>query len=81
MSWIEGSLATGTPYIPRTGLYQLHQGEAVIPASQNTGAGARPITISFGNIVINGENKNPDKLADELVSKVREKMRQIDARK
>jgi len=27
---------TGTPYVPKTGLYQLHQGEKVIPASQNT---------------------------------------------
>ena len=26
----------GTPYVPQTGLYQLHQGEAVIPANQNT---------------------------------------------
>lgn len=29
------SLQHGTPYIPKTGLYQLHKGEAVIPASQN----------------------------------------------
>jgi hypothetical protein len=29
-----GSLQTGTPYVPETGLYQLHQGEAVIPAGQ-----------------------------------------------
>ena len=31
-----GSFQTGTPYVPKTGLYQLHQGEAVIPANQNT---------------------------------------------
>ena len=30
------SFAVGTNYVPRTGLYQLHQGEAVIPAAQNT---------------------------------------------
>ena len=30
------SYQTGTPYVPKTGLYQLHQGEAVIPANQNT---------------------------------------------
>lgn len=29
------SYATGTPYVPKTGLAQLHQGEAVIPANQN----------------------------------------------
>jgi hypothetical protein len=30
-----GSFATGTDYVPQTGLYRLHQGEAVIPAAQN----------------------------------------------
>ncbi len=32
-----GSYATGTDYVPKTGLYKLHEGEAVVPASQNTG--------------------------------------------
>jgi len=31
--------ATGTNYVPRTGPYLLHQGEAVIPAADNTGWG------------------------------------------
>lgn len=30
----------GTDYVPRTGIYQLHQGEAVIPAEQNYGSGS-----------------------------------------
>lgn len=30
-----GEYATGTDYVPRTGMYKLHQGEAVIPANQN----------------------------------------------
>jgi lambda family phage tail tape measure protein len=46
-----GSFATGTDYVPQTGLYRLHQGEAVVPAAQNTSdaQSARPITtnISF----------------------------------
>jgi tape measure domain-containing protein len=33
----EASYAIGTDYVPRTGLYQLHQGEAVIPAKYNRG--------------------------------------------
>jgi hypothetical protein len=41
------SFAVGTPYIPRTGPYILHRGEAVVPASQNNGGKA-------GGIVING---------------------------
>jgi len=32
---ILGSYATGTSYVPKTGAYQLHQGEAVIPKAQN----------------------------------------------
>ena len=32
-----GSYAQGTDYVPRTGLYGLHRGEAVVPASENRG--------------------------------------------
>jgi hypothetical protein len=34
------SYAVGTDYVPRTGKYLLHQGEAVIPAAQNGKSGA-----------------------------------------
>ena len=33
---IFGMFQSGTPFVPRTGAYILHQGEAVIPANQNT---------------------------------------------
>jgi|GEM_PF-3362197 len=33
--WREGNFQHGTPYVPETGLYQLHKGEAVIPAWAN----------------------------------------------
>ena len=39
---ILGSYATGTSYVPKTGAYQLHQGEAVIPKAQNPVAQAQP---------------------------------------
>lgn len=53
MSQPEASYASGTPYVPKTGIYQLHQGEAVIPASQNKTAS----TINFSpSIVVNGSN-------------------------
>jgi len=45
------SFAVGTPYVPRTGIYQLHRGEAVIPADQNK-PGSRSMTIGDINIVI-----------------------------
>jgi hypothetical protein len=37
ISGLQG-FATGSDYVPRTGPYMLHQGEAVIPAGQNRGA-------------------------------------------
>jgi lambda family phage tail tape measure protein len=50
-SGVLGSFATGSDYVPQTGIYRLHQGEAVVPAAQNTSDAqiARPITtnISF----------------------------------
>jgi hypothetical protein len=32
---ILGSFASGTPYVPRTGYYKLHEGESVTPAQNN----------------------------------------------
>jgi len=40
-----GGYQQGTPYVPRTGIYLLHRGEAVIPASQNRRAMDRPQMI------------------------------------
>lgn len=40
------ALAGGTAYVPQTGLYQLHQGERVIPAAQNA-AGAGGVVINM----------------------------------
>jgi hypothetical protein len=37
---ILGEEQSGTPYIPETGLYRLHQGEAVVPAWANPFSGA-----------------------------------------
>ncbi len=33
------SFATGTPYVPRTGPYMLHEGERVVPKADNQGGG------------------------------------------
>ena len=33
--WSPTSYATGTPYVPRTGFYRLHQGEIVIPEEES----------------------------------------------
>lgn len=52
-SQILDSLAVGSNYIPKTGLYELHQGEAVIPAERNTSSGGA------GGVTIENLNINP----------------------
>lgn len=47
------SYAVGTDWVPKTGLYQLHQGEAVVTAAENRAARAGGGGTSFGDIVIN----------------------------
>jgi hypothetical protein len=42
-----GKYETGTDYVPQTGLALVHQGEAIIPASQNTGGGGGGGTTQF----------------------------------
>lgn len=64
-----GGYAAGTNYVPRTGVYQLHQGEAVIPAAQNRnyspswgrGRGGSNITVNIagvGSLVSTAELNN-----------------------
>ena len=56
--WL-GSKQHGTPYVPQTGLYTLHQGEAVIPKHQNTsGRGKTIIKVEMPPITINAVIKN-----------------------
>lgn len=43
------SYATGTPYVPSTGIYMLHQGEAIVPASQNRGRNGMTLVIQQAN--------------------------------
>jgi hypothetical protein len=43
-----GSFATGTQYVPKTGPYLLHQGEAVVPAGQHGAIDARTYVDARG---------------------------------
>ena len=45
------SYETGTDYVPQTGLALLHQGERVIPKSQNKGGGGHTFVIKMENPV------------------------------
>jgi len=60
--------ADGTDYVPETGLYKLHQGEAVIPKGESGGSAG--VTININNPVV----QNPadiSKLANALENVVR----------
>lgn len=60
--------ATGTSYVPQTGLALLHQGEAVIPAGQNSGGwGSASITINVSGNVTRSEEELAERISDVLV--------------
>lgn len=78
-----GSYAAGTDYVPRTGIYMLHQGEAVITSGENSKSGksgAPNVNISGISINVSGANVSSpaglaEKLADALDSAIAKKIR------
>jgi len=55
-----GSYATVTEYVPKDGIYRLHQGEKVIPAGESAGG-----DVQF-TLIINGSNMNPREARQEF---------------
>lgn len=51
-----GSYKSGTPYVPKTGVYKLHEGEAVVPKEKNT------MNASDAMAGITGKAKPPKKI-------------------
>lgn len=58
-----GAAANGMDYVPRTGIYKLHQGEAVVTAEEN----ARGRTPIVQNFTINTPDQNGMRLAKRQV--------------
>ena len=68
--------ATGTPYVPKTGLYQLHQGEAVIPKNQNTTNKQNYSFSPIVNLTVSGGG-NAQNIAYEVKKVLDESIRQF----
>ena len=70
-----GSFQTGTPYVPKTGLYQLHQGEAVIPKNQNTYNNSNSFSPTV-NLTVSGGG-NAQNIAYEVKKVLEDSARQF----
>jgi hypothetical protein len=61
LSWLKGaiggSFASGIDYVPRDMIAQIHKGEKIVPAAQNTGADGSPIIV---NQHFHGNQTAPD---------------------
>lgn len=62
----------GTDYVPATGLYQLHKGEAIVPSHRNTGNSSVNIYVQGGNYL---DRNAADKFAELLGEKLRREIR------
>lgn len=64
-----GEYANGTDYVPRTGLYKLHQGEEVTPAGENKSG----ITVNMGGVTITGI-ADPTRIAKQLATAIEKEL-------
>ena len=58
------SYASGTNFVPETGLYELHKGEQVVPADKNTGGGVVTINPVFN--ISSTDSKDVNLLAEKI---------------
>ena len=63
----------GTPYVPATGWYKLHEGEAVIPANRNgTGFGGLTVNILGGSYL---SREAAEQMGDLIINKLRKNIK------
>lgn len=76
-----GTFAVGTRFVPKTGLFQLHQGEEIRNRGEVRQDGNRQgnkLSITLGGINIMGGNKTPEQLAKEIVRPLRKELIKLD---
>ncbi|MBA7549529.1 hypothetical protein ES705_42016 [subsurface metagenome] len=69
----------GTPYVPKTGMYKLHKGEAVTPAGQNTYNQQKSYSVNINNPVVRNEG-DIAKIRREVEKALNESTRQYGRR-
>lgn len=68
-----GSFATGTDYVPRTGLALVHQGERITPASENSSSGMT--VVNHFNIAGQVDSRTQMQIAQQAGAAVNRAMR------
>ena len=72
---IFGGFQSGTPFVPRTGAYILHQGEAVIPANQNVyRSSVFNQQSNYGNTYVQIIQLDPKKLTKDKIAPILKEM-------
>jgi hypothetical protein len=83
LTGIEGSYQSGISYVPKTGLYRLHEGEQVITAretSNNDNRNYRTINVSLPSIqVIARDSDDPRALARKIAKPLQKELKRLEA--
>jgi len=80
---IDGKHKNGLSYVPFDGYRsELHKGEAVLTASENRayrkGGGGNSFGALIGQLVINGTDKDPGQIADEVIDELHKRFTDAD---
>ncbi len=79
---VEGSYSSGTSYVPKTGLYKLHQGEQVISAREAANSdnrSYRSVKVSLPSIqIIARDSDDPKTLARKIAKPLQQELKRLE---